>query len=225
MPWPSPCPWWSPPATAWAATASCWSGAQRTKKLYGLNGSGLAPRALSAQKLRDMGYTQMPVNGWLPTMVPGAAGAWAELRRRFGSMSMAELMAPAMAYAREGYPVPLNVHRLWLGEARRFSAAAEKEPEVFATWLEYFTKNGEAYGPGELFRMPDYAASLESLAATDCESLYRGELRDKILAFSKRPGAISPGRISRITTPCGWSPSAPITRAIRSLRCPPTATA
>lgn len=166
--------------------ALIWSA--RDGKLYGLNGSGLAPKALSAQKVLNMGYTQMPVNGWLPTMVPGAPAAWAELRRRFGSMSMAELMAPAIRYAREGYPVPLNVHRLWLGEARRFSAAAEKEPEVFAPWLEYFTKNGEAYGPGEFFRMPDYAASLESLAATDCESLYRGELRDKILAFSQETG-------------------------------------
>ncbi len=160
----------------------------KDKKLYGLNGSGLAPRALSAQKVRDLGYSEMPVNGWLPTMVPGAVGAWGELRRRFGSMSMKELMAPAMAYAREGYPVPLNVHRLWVGEARRFKAAAEKEPEVFTPWLEYFTKNGQAYGPGELFRLPDYAASLESLAATDCESFYRGELRDQILAFSQKTG-------------------------------------
>lgn len=166
--------------------ALIWSA--RDGKLYGLNGSGLAPKALSAQKVLNMGYTQMPVNGWLPTMVPGAPAAWAELRRRFGSMSMAELMAPAIRYAREGYPVPLNVHRLWVGEAQRFKAAAEKEPEVFAPWLEYFTKGGKAYGPGELFRLPDYADSLEKLAMTDCESFYHGELMEKILDFSQRTG-------------------------------------
>ncbi|MGN0982133.1 MAG: gamma-glutamyltransferase family protein [Candidatus Limivicinus sp.] len=166
--------------------ALIWSA--RDKKLYGLNGSGLAPMALSARRVREMGYTQMPINGWLPTMVPGAPAAWAALRRRFGRLTMAELMAPAMQYAREGYPVPLNVHKLWVGEAARFRAAAAKEPAVFAPWLAYFTKNGEAYGPGELFRLPDYADTLESLAATDCESYYRGELMEKIVAFSRETG-------------------------------------
>ena len=166
--------------------ALIWSA--KDKKLYGLNGSGVAPMALSAQRVREMGYEQMPVNGWLPTMVPGAPAAWAALRRRFGRLSMAELMAPAIQYAREGFPVSLNVHRLWVGEAERFKAAAEKEPAVFAPWLAYFTKDGEAYGPGELFRLPDYADTLESLAATDCESYYRGELMKKIVAFSRQTG-------------------------------------
>lgn len=166
--------------------ALIWNAAEQ--RLYGLNGSGLAPMALSAQLVRSLGYSQMPVNGWLPTMVPGAPAAWAELRRRFGSMSMADLMAPAIQYAREGYPVALNVHKLWVSEADRFRAAAEKEPEVFTPWLEYFTKNGKAYGPGELFRMPDYADTLESLAATDCESYYRGEIMEKIVAFSQMTG-------------------------------------
>ena len=166
--------------------ALIWSA--KDKKLYGLNGSGVAPMALSAARVRAMGYEQMPINGWLPTMVPGAPAAWAALRRRFGRLSMAELMAPAIQYAREGFPVPLNVHRLWVGEAERFKAAAEKEPAVFAPWLAYFTKDGEAYGPGELFRLPDYADTLESLAATDCESYYRGELMEKIVAFSRQTG-------------------------------------
>ena len=166
--------------------ALIWSA--KDKKLYGLNGSGLAPMALSAQRVRELGYEQMPINGWLPTMVPGAPAAWAALRRRFGRLSMAELMAPAIQYAREGFPVPLNVHRLWVGEAERFKAAAEKEPAVFAPWLACFTKDGEAYGPGELFRLPDYADTLESLAVTDCESYYRGELMEKIVAFSRQTG-------------------------------------
>ena len=166
--------------------ALIWSA--KDKKLYGLNGSGAAPMALSAQRVRELGYEQMPVNGWLPTMVPGAPAAWAALRRRFGRLSMAELMAPAIQYAREGFPVSLNVHRLWVGEAERFKAAAEKEPAVFAPWLACFTKDGEAYGPGELFRLPDYADTLERLAATDCESYYRGELMKKIVAFSRQTG-------------------------------------
>ena len=53
----------------------------------------------------------MPKAGWLPTMVPGAPAGWAELNRRFGTKSLAELFAPAISYAEEGYPVPVNVAR------------------------------------------------------------------------------------------------------------------
>ena len=58
---------------------------ERDKRLYGLNASGVAPMALSAEKVRAMGYTEMPKAGWLPTMVPGAPAGWAELNRRFGT--------------------------------------------------------------------------------------------------------------------------------------------
>ena len=55
---------------------------ERDKRLYGLNASGVAPMALSAEKVRAMGYTEMPKAGWLPTMVPGAPARWAGLNRR-----------------------------------------------------------------------------------------------------------------------------------------------
>lgn len=157
-------------------------------KLYGLDGSGVAPMALSAEQVKAAGYTSVPMNGWLPTMVPGAPSAWAELRRRFGTKSMAELMAPAMGYARDGYCIPVNVYKQWRAETVRFTAAAEKEPEVFGPWVEYFTKGGKTYGPGETFRNPDYAKTLESLAESDCESYYRGELMHKIVDFSRKTG-------------------------------------
>ena len=156
--------------------------------LYGLDGSGVAPMALSAEKVREAGYSAVPMNGWLPTMVPGAPSAWAELRRRFGTKSMAELMAPAISYARDGFCIPVNVYKQWKAEVVRFTAAAKEDPAVFGPWLEYFTKNGQPYAPGERFRNPDYAATLESLAASDCESYYRGEIMQKIVDFSNRTG-------------------------------------
>ena len=166
--------------------ALMWS--QRDHRLFGLDGSGVAPLALSADLVRQAGYSAVPSEGWLPTMVPGAPSAWAELRRRFGTKSMAELMAPAIRYAREGFCVPVTVHRAWCGEARRFTAAAAREPEVFGPWVDAFTKGGQPYGPGETFRNPDYAATLESLAGTDCESYYRGEIMERIVDFSRRTG-------------------------------------
>ena len=166
--------------------ALVWS--EKDQKLFGLDGSGVAPMALSAEKVKEAGYTTVPMNGWLPTMVPGAPSAWAELRRRFGTKSMAELMAPAIQYARDGFCIPVNVYKQWKAEVIRFTAAAEKEPEVFGPWLKYFTKDGKTYEPGDTFVNPDYAATLESLAATDCESYYHGDIMKKIVAFSNETG-------------------------------------
>ena len=166
--------------------ALVWS--EKDQKLFGLDGSGVAPIALSAEKVKEAGYTTVPMNGWLPTMVPGAPSAWAELRRRFGTKSMAELMAPAIQYARDGFCIPVNVYKQWKAEVVRFTAAAEKEPEVFGPWLKYFTKDGKTYEPGDTFVNPDYAATLESLAATDCESYYHGDIMKKIVAFSNETG-------------------------------------
>ena len=166
--------------------ALVWS--EKDQKLFGLDGSGVAPMALSAEKVKEAGYTTVPMNGWLPTMVPGAPSAWAELRRRFGTKSMAELMAPAIQYARDGFCIPVNVYKQWKAEVVRFTAAAEKEPEVFGPWLKYFTKDGKTYEPGDTFVNPDYAATLESLAATDCESYYHGDIMKKIVAFSNETG-------------------------------------
>ena len=166
--------------------ALVWS--EKDQKLFGLDGSGVAPMALSAEKVKEAGYTTVPMNGWLPTMVPGAPSAWAELRRRFGTKSMAELMAPAIQYARDGFCIPVNVYKQWKAEVVRFTAAAEKEPEVFGPWLKYFTKDGKTYEPGDTFVNPDYADTLESLAATDCESYYHGDIMKKIVAFSNETG-------------------------------------
>lgn len=83
--------------------------------------------ALSAEKVRAMGYTEMPKAGWLPTMVPGAPAGWAELNRRFGTKPLAELFAPAISYAEEGYPVPVNVARQWERDSRRIAKAMAGE--------------------------------------------------------------------------------------------------
>ena len=166
--------------------ALVWSA--KDQKLFGLDGSGVAPMALSAEKVKEAGYTAVPVNGWLPTMVPGAPSAWALLRRRFGTKTMAELMAPAIRYAREGFCIPVNVYKQWKAETARFTAAAEKEPEVFGPWVKYFTKNGKTYEAGDTFYNPDFAATLESLAASDCESYYHGEIMHKIVDFSRKTG-------------------------------------
>ena len=162
---------------------------EREKKLYGLNASGVAPAALSAQMVRSLGVTQMPKEGWVPTMVPGAPAGWTELNRRFGSRSLSELFAPAIGCARQGVPVPVNVARQWSKDSQRLKRAMEQNPAPHAYWWKSFMKeDGTPYGAGDLFRWEEYAATLEELAATNCESYYCGPLMEKIVAFSRETG-------------------------------------
>ena len=132
--------------------------------------------------------TDIPKDGWCPTMVPGAPSAWAQMRRRFGTKEMPELLAPVIQIAREGFPVAVNIARQWPPAVKRFSAALAKEPEVIQPWFDLFTKDGKPYEAGETFKSEDFAKTLESLAATDCESFYRGELMEKIVEFSQKTG-------------------------------------
>ena len=161
---------------------------EKEKKLYGLNASGTAPAALSAAKVRAMGFREMPREGWLPTMVPGAPAGWAALNRRFGTRPLAQLFAPAVDFAREGAPVAVNVARQWRRDVERLRPARKKAPAPHAYWWEKFTRDGAPYGAGELFRWPEYADTLEELAATGCESYYRGSLMERIVAFSRQTG-------------------------------------
>lgn len=162
---------------------------EKEKRLYGLNASGVAPVALSAAEVRDRGYDAVPREGWLPTMVPGAPAGWAEINRRFGTRPLKELFAPAIAYAREGCPVPVNVAKQWEKDSGRISAAMGQNPLPHAYWWKSFMKpDGSPYRAGDLFRWEEYARTMEELADTGCESYYRGALMEKIVAFSRETG-------------------------------------
>ena len=159
------------------------------KKLYGLNASGVAPAALSAALVREMGHQAMPRAGWIPTMVPGAPAGWTELNRRFGTKPLTQLFAPAIAAAREGVPVQVNLEPMWEEDARRIASAMERDPAPHAYWWERFMKpDGTPYRAGDIFRWEEYAQTLEELAATECESYYRGDLMERIVSFSRATG-------------------------------------
>ncbi len=159
-------------------------------KLYGINGSGITPKALTPEVVKSAGFTEMPEEGWLSTMVPGAPSAWEKMRCRFGTMSMTDLMAPAISYAEEGFPIPETVAVQWAEEFERFSPLAAENPAVFKPWLDYFTKEGKPYAAGEMFKNPDFAKTLRALAETNCESFYRGDIMKQIVSFSEKTGGL-----------------------------------
>ena len=121
---------------------------EKEKKLYGLNASGAAPAALSVERVRALGFSEMPKAGWIPTLVPGAPAGWAELSRRFGTKPLPELFAPAIRSAREGVPVAVNLEPMWAEDSQRIGRAMAENPAPHAYWWEKFTKNGEPYRAG-----------------------------------------------------------------------------
>jgi len=151
-----------------------------TSKLYGLNGSGRAPLALTPDKVPPEKDGTMPVYSPYAWTVPGCADAWFELHERFGRLPMKELLAPTVVYAREGAPVPQVIAGSWARSVARF-----KDKPGFA---DVFLPGGRAPAEGEPFANPALARTLELLSAGGRDAYYRGEIAEKIVAFSKKIG-------------------------------------
>ena len=154
-------------------------------EMHGLNSSGAAPMSISIDKVRDLGHETMPKMGWLPVTVPGAPAAWAALSERFGVLTLAQCLAPAIDYAKNGHAVSPVVARGWQGAYRGYSRMQGAE---FAAWIDTFAPNGKAPKAGEIRVLPDHAATLAEIGATNAKSFYNGRLADEIAAFSAKTG-------------------------------------
>ena len=169
------------------AFALVWS--EREQKLFGLNSSGPAPMLLSAERVREDGMDRdgkMPAHGWTPVTVPGAPMAWAELVRRFGRLTLAEDLAPAVHYAEDGYPCAPNLARLWNKAIGQYQKTLTGP--VFEAWFKTFAPDGKSKEAGDLIRLPDHAATLEEIGRTGAESFYRGAIAGRIDAESRKYG-------------------------------------
>ena len=148
--------------------------------LHGLNSSGRAPAAMTPQ--RFAGLSAMPKIGWDTVTVPGTVAGWVALSERFGQLSFDALFEPAIRYARDGFLVSPSIARQWATQVETLA----KQPG----FAEAFMPGGRAPRVGEVFRQPDQARTLESIAATRGESFYRGELAARIAAFAKECNAL-----------------------------------
>lgn len=155
-------------------------------KLYGINGSGYAPELLTPDCAALKDKTAIPERGWESVTVPGAVSAWAELHKRFGKLPFAELFAPAIEYAENGYPVSPVISRLWHEGLGVF--APYKDNAAFKGWFDTFTENGETPAAGTVAKLPKQARTLRLIADSYGEAFYRGEIADKIDEFSRSTG-------------------------------------
>jgi gamma-glutamyltranspeptidase / glutathione hydrolase len=153
-------------------------------ELHGLNASGPAPKNISIDAVKERGYDKMPQHGWLPVTVPGVPAAWAALSKRFGRLSLTEVLKPAIEYAENGFPISPILGKYW---NQAFQAYKKNlTGEEFVSWFETFAPKGRAPKIGEIWASEGHAKTLRLIAETNAESFYRGEIAEKIVSFSKQ---------------------------------------
>ena len=178
----------------------------RTGKVYGLNASGWAASGVTAELVASKSANgRMPQRGVWSVTVPGMVAGWDALRTRFGTMGFAELLAPAIYYAENGFPVGEVTARLWTAAQRNQQAA----------FRSTFIPNGAMPRAGEEFRNPDLAASMRRIARDGTRGFYEGETARAILALIAAEGGtmtaadlteFEPEWVNTITTDYrGWT--------------------
>jgi len=163
----------------------------KTEKLHGLNASGRAPlgQDLAALKTRIGDVAEIPNWGSVSVTVPGTVDGWFEMHGRFGSLSMADILAPTVTYAREGFPVTETIaYYLGLsGQAfeRLHEAGIVEEIDNFRA---VYKPDGTMPVEGELFKNPRLARTLEIIGEQGRDAFYQGELADRMDAYFQRIG-------------------------------------
>jgi gamma-glutamyltranspeptidase / glutathione hydrolase len=152
----------------------------KTGKMYGLNSGGWAPSGLTPEYLKSKGYSGMPQSGIHSVTVPGAVAGWDALRSRFGTKPFSEILAPAIYYAENGFPITEVIGTNWAA----YVPYLVQHPNTAKTYLV----SGHAPRVGEIFRNPDLAKSLRLIAEQGRDGFYKGPTAQALLELSKEQG-------------------------------------
>src|SRR5437588_4312646 len=154
----------------------------KTQKLYGLNASGRSPYKTNRQVFADRGLEAIPERGPLSWSVPGCVDGWAELNKRFGRKPLGELLAPAIRYAEEGFPVTEVIAGYWRNGARRLA----DDPGSAAVFLP----GGRPPRAGQVFKNPALAHTYRRIAEGGRDAYYRGPIAEELLRLSDKVGGL-----------------------------------
>ena len=143
-----------------------------TEEVIALNGSGRAPKYLSAAALRTRGLTAVPANGVEAVTLPGAMDAFCRLSADWGRFDLAQTLAPAIHYADEGVPVAPRTAFDWAQAADDLQGDARR----------FYLVQGRAPAPGQMFRAPGQAEVLRKVAALGRAGFYQGEVAEDMVA-------------------------------------------
>ena len=156
----------------------------KSKRLFGLNASGRSPKSLSYSTLKAdldrQGLKEIPLLGPLPVSVPGAVDGWFLLHERFGRLPMPSILAPAIRYAREGFPVSDVIASGWRSNVR----ALLKYPGI----REQFTRDGQGPVKGQMWTNTNLAATYEAIARGGRDAFYKGDIARRVGDYMKRQG-------------------------------------
>ncbi len=159
----------------------------KENKLYGINGSGRSPLGLSYDQMKaelaKLHEDTIPPRGMLPISVPGTVDAWDQLHKKFGKLTLADDLAPAIHYAEGGFPVTQLISYYWSFGPRIYKGL----PGAF---FETYTLDGKGRTPaeGDVFKNPALANTLRLIGEKGRDVFYKGEIADKIDAFMKANG-------------------------------------
>jgi gamma-glutamyltranspeptidase/glutathione hydrolase len=159
----------------------------KSKRLYGLNANGAAPLKANRKLFADKGLKEIPDRGPLSWSVPGCVDGWDQLRQKFGTMSFKDLLAPSIAYAEEGFPVPEVIAGYWRGSERTLA----KDKDSSKVFLRP-GREGDVRAPrdGELFKNPALAETYRMIAKDGRDAFYKGEIAKRLVAFSDKKGGL-----------------------------------
>lgn len=149
-------------------------------ELTGLNASGRSPESLTLQHFRDLGLEGIPYLGPLTVSVPGAVDGWYELHQRYGRLPMSELLAPAISYAEQGFPVTQFIANLWQENV--------ESRQGYAGVKEIYMPGGAAPKTGDIFRNPNLANTYKKIVAGGRDAFYKGDIAKTIDAYMAEHG-------------------------------------
>ena len=151
-------------------------------KLYGLNGSGRSAQAASIARYHELGYAHMPTFGIHSVTVPGCASGWDAAAQRFGRLGLAQALAPAIAYAEEGFAVGPGLHSAL--------TQGSMHAEVHRSWHDHFLPQGTIPPVGSVMRFPTLARTLRTIAREGSATFYQGAIAEQIATFFAQEGGL-----------------------------------
>lgn len=148
----------------------------KTKKVIGINALGVAPTGATPEFFKEKGMEFPPEYGPLAAVTPGTPGGLLTMLAEFGTMSLKEVLQPAMEMA-DGYPIEAQLSR----SIERQKNRIKKWPYSKKIFLPHLGEDYEAPRPGEIFRQADLHATLQKLVDTEQKALRQGKSRKQAI--------------------------------------------